>query len=126
MNQRKVLWSYRQAIPNVNSTVIFASRGYAVKSDTNGSFGKVNNYQLRPFDDLLWPEGSEPLSVCSWNGFLKLWKEKFPKLTIRIPCEDTCGECTKICNRFHVVERIRNARVAAAACENSDGSSSKV
>jgi hypothetical protein len=100
------------------------SRGYKVKSDANGSFGKVKNYALRPFDDLLWPEGSEPLPVCSWNGFLRVWKEKFPKLTIRNPCEDTCGACTKIRNKFHIVERIRNARVAAAARENVDGNSS--
>jgi hypothetical protein len=48
--------------------------------------------------------------VCSWSAFHKIWKEEFPKLKIRNPCEDTCGECMKLCNRVHVLDRLHNFR----------------
>ena len=74
------------------------SRGYKVKASAKGSYGKTEGYEVRPIDDILWPEGSVSLPVCSWKDFLVIWKVNLPKLTIRNPCEDTCGDCVKIRN----------------------------
>jgi hypothetical protein len=84
------------------------SRGYQVKSNATGSYGKVSSYPIRAYDDLLWPEGSQTLPVCSWKGFLSTWKEEFSYMKIRNPCEDTCAECFKIRNSFRVLDRISN------------------
>jgi hypothetical protein len=84
------------------------SRGYQVKATHKGSYGKVSNYAIRCYDDLLWPEGTIPLPVCSWKGFLSIWKEEFSYMKIRNPCEDTCAECFKIRNSFRVLDRISN------------------
>jgi hypothetical protein len=91
------------------------SRGYKIKSDAKGSYGNINQYQEREHDELLWPEGSSPLPVCSWKDFLRLWKEHFPNLSIRNPCEDTCGECTKLRNSFRMLDKIGAARRAHTA-----------
>jgi hypothetical protein len=94
-------------------------RGYLPKADAKSSYGAVRNYQLRPYEDLLWPEGSEPLPICSWQGFLGVWKDHFPKLTIRNPCEDTCGECTKIRNQMYQLDRMQQRRAHAACAADS-------
>jgi hypothetical protein len=99
------------------------SRGYKVKSTAKGSYGPMKDFALRPFDEVFWPEGSTPLSICSWTDFRKLWKKHFPKLGIRNPCEDTCGECVKICNSFKYLDRSAATRSVAAALLNNDDSS---
>jgi hypothetical protein len=43
------------------------SRGYKVKANAKGSYGKMQQYEEREIDELLWPEGSVPLPVCSWK-----------------------------------------------------------
>lgn len=81
------------------------SRGYKIKSNAKGSYGLISQYELRDFDDLLWPEGSVPLPVCSWKDFLHIWKTELPTLKIRNQCEDTCGECTRIKNSLVELDR---------------------
>jgi hypothetical protein len=82
-------------------------RGWKCKASAKGSFGAVSQYQARMDDD--WGD-RERLPVCSWSAFHKIWKDKFPKLKIRNPCEDTCGECMKLRNRVHVLDRLHNFR----------------
>lgn len=55
-----------------------------------------------------------PLPVCSWKDFLVIWKVNLPKLTIRNPCEDTCGDCVKIRNSFKYLDKIGAIRAAAS------------
>jgi hypothetical protein len=81
------------------------TRGYKVKADAKGSYGRLSEYNFREYDDDLWPPGSEPLPVCSWSDFLRFWKSDVPHLKIRNPCEDTCGECFKIKNSFYALDR---------------------
>lgn len=103
------------------------SIGYKVRSDAKGSFGPTSKYEPRPFDDVLWPEGSEQLPVSSWHSFLAVWKQQFPKLKIRNSCEDVCGECVRLRNSIvHVDEkrRRRRNRFVAAASLDLDGLSS--
>lgn len=111
------------------------SRGYKVKADAKGSYGKMQQYEERAIDDMLWPEGSVPLPVCSWKDFLKLWKQHFPQLSIRNPCEDTCGECAKYRNSFRLLDKIGAARRSHTArlqeslnpdSDNSTGDNSDV
>ncbi len=88
-------------------------RGYKVKANAKGSYGKLSSYSLRDYDEVLWPEGTDPLPVCSWKDFLSIWKSEFPFLKIRNPCEDTCAECHKIRNSFRVLDRA-TASISAA------------
>jgi hypothetical protein len=55
-------------------------RGHKVKTNAKGSYGKVSLYSPRPFDDVLWPQGSQPLPVCCWMDFLIIWKKELPFL----------------------------------------------
>jgi len=57
-------------------------RGHLVTQTAKGSYGKVDDYLPRPFDDTLWPEDSPILPVVSWSIFYRLWKDKLPKLRI--------------------------------------------
>ena len=81
-----------------------------MKANAKGSYGSISQYEPREFDELLWPEGSRPLPVCSWKDFLKIWKAELPTLKIRNQCEDTCGECTRIKNSL--MKRDRKKAVA--------------
>ena len=83
------------------------TRGYSVRSDAKGSMPKVKDFNLREFDDD-WPEGSEPGMVCSWIYFRKFWKKHYPKVMIRPPSHDTCGECWKYKNALGTTSRIIN------------------
>jgi len=96
------------------------AQGHLAKADAKGSYGAIRNFDERPVDDLLWLEGSVPLPICAWQGFLTVWKKNFPNLTIRNPCEDTCGECTKIKNRMHLLDRIEQRRAVAAQVDNNN------
>ncbi len=50
------------------------SQGYKAKANAKGSFGSVTDYELRQYDDILWPKGSQSV-ICSWSSFLKIsWK----------------------------------------------------
>ena len=40
------------------------SQGYKAKANAKGSFGSVTDYELRPYDDILWPKGSQSV-ICS-------------------------------------------------------------
>jgi len=93
------------------------SRGYVVKANAKGSYGKIEDYQHRPYDEVLWPEGTSPLCVCCWKNFLLIWKKNFPNLTIRNPCEDTCGDCFKIRNSFRILDKVNRARRSIARAE---------
>ena len=78
------------------------------------------DFLLRPFDELLWPADSTPLPVCSWTDFRMIWKKHFPKLGIRNPCEDTCGECVKIRNSFKYLDRSAATRSSKHALHAQD------
>ena len=75
-------------------------RGHVLLASSKGSYGKLEDFAPRPYDELLWPEGSETLPVVPWSVFHQIWKEKLPKLKIRNRCEDTCPECFVLKNRF--------------------------
>jgi hypothetical protein len=90
-------------------------RGYKVKASAKGSYGRTDAYEVRPFDDLLWPEDSVPLPVCSWKAFQRIWQVHFPMLSIRNPCEDTCDDCIKIRNSFKYLDKIGAIRAAASS-----------
>ena len=70
-------------------------RGYRVKAGHKGKLPKMEDYQLREFDDYEWPAGSVPKPICSRFHFDGYWKNNFPKMKICNKCEDTCSECWK-------------------------------
>jgi hypothetical protein len=78
-------------------------RGWKCKASAKGSFDSVSQYQCRTDEE--WND-REPAPVCSWSAFHKIWKDKFPKMKIRNPCEDTCGECMKLHNHIHVLDHL--------------------
>jgi hypothetical protein len=99
------------------------SRGHKVKANAKGSYGKSSLYPPRAIDEILWPAGSVALPVCCWKDFLWIWKAEFPKLKIRNPCEDTCGECHRIRNSFRMLDRISRAKRSLAPSESSSSDS---
>lgn len=65
-------------------------QGYDVESD-----GK-KNLKITERDDEEWKAGGEsPKPHCSWTTFRTFWKTNYPKLYIRHPSEDLCGQCAK-------------------------------
>jgi hypothetical protein len=101
-------------------------QGFKAKSDAKGNFGCISSYEIRPYDDILWPEGSQS-AICSWSSFLKIWKKHFPHLKIRNSCEDVCGECVRLRNSFEHLKRKKKKeealRVQEEAAESSSSSS---
>ena len=81
-------------------------RGYLLSSSASGDYGRIENYSLRPHDEI-WTEGMEPLPVPDWRRFRDIWKTHVPKLRIRNACEDTCPECFVLKNKFRYLG-IRN------------------
>lgn len=103
------------------------SQGYKAKANAKGSFGSVTNYELRPYDDVLWPEGSQSV-ICSWSSFLKIWRKHFSHLKIRNACEDVCGECVRLRNSFVHLKKMtakkqRDEKAADNSGTSSDGDS---
>ncbi len=45
-----------------------------------GIYGKLDDFSPCPYDELLWPEGSEALPVVTCSIFHQIWKAKLPKL----------------------------------------------
>ena len=73
-------------------------RGWEVRAFNDGSYPPVKKYKRRKndFEDgdmALWPLGSEPLEVCSWPTFIRIWRNHLPHLKIRSPSLDTCTTC---------------------------------
>jgi hypothetical protein len=85
-------------------------RGWAIKSDNNGRYPRLNDYTNRMADDMFWPADAETSEVCSWFSFRKLWKEHCGNIRIRRPCNDTCGECTIYRNAFRYKETRKKTR----------------
>jgi hypothetical protein len=79
-------------------------RGWAIKSDNNGQYPKLNDYTNQMADGMFWPADDETSEVFSWFSFRKLWKEHCGNIQIRGPCNDTCGECTIYRNVFRYKE----------------------
>jgi hypothetical protein len=104
--------------------------GYIVKSDHNGNYGSTQNFALRPHDDLLWPEGTEPSPVSSWHSFRQAWKKRLPHLKIRKACEDVCGECVRFRNAVAHAQDKRDQRnnrhIAAVAHDSSNSDESNL
>ncbi len=75
-------------------------RGHVLLASAKGSYGKLEDFSPCPYDELLWPEGSETLPVVPWSVFHQIWKEKLPKLKIHNWCEDTCPKCFVLKNLF--------------------------
>jgi hypothetical protein len=70
-------------------------RGHKVKANAKGSYGKVSLYSPRPFDAVLWPQGSQPLPVCCWMDFLIIWKKELPyRLLDKIERSANCKSAT--------------------------------
>ena len=51
-------------------------------------------------EDDYWPADKKPLPIVSWKSFLNYWDEHHKNLRIRSKCEDTCGECQIVAQRF--------------------------
>ena len=43
--------------------------GWDILSTAKGNYGRLESYPKRQQDDMLWPEASEVLPVCSWSTF---------------------------------------------------------
>jgi hypothetical protein len=100
------------------------SQGYKAKTNVKGSFGSVTGYELRPYDDVLWPEGTKSV-ICFWSSFLKIWRKHFSHLNIRNKCEDVCDECVRLRNSFVHLKRMaakkqREKNAAENSCSSSD------
>jgi len=55
--------------------------------------------------DAQWISDGEPVSaICCWPTFLSFWKKHYPKLRIRAPSADTCGDCHKFHNEARHVQ----------------------
>jgi hypothetical protein len=63
----------------------------------------MSDYSNCKADDMWWPQDTEQAEVCFWFSFQTIWKEHFPNIRIRRPCNDTCGECAVFRNalRYH-------------------------
>ena len=83
-------------------------RGYKVKSDAKGRMPNIKNFPIRDTFDDDWPQGSEPLPVCSWYYFRQYWKTNYPKMMIRPPSHDTCAECWRYKNHLGITSRLTN------------------
>ena len=59
------------------------------------------------------------------DGFPHNLEERASIPKIRNPCEDTCGECTKIQNRFHLLEKIGRSVNCKSATNNNPSSSNE-
>jgi hypothetical protein len=49
-----------------------------VRCNAKVSFVATSKYELKPFDDLVWPVGLGPKSVSSWQSFLAVQKKEVP------------------------------------------------
>jgi hypothetical protein len=78
--------------------------GYKIKKNMNGDYGRLSDYPIRDSHDILWPEGSVCLPICSWTCFRKGWKKHFPKLFIRKKYTDVCLYCYNFRNKFKYIE----------------------
>jgi hypothetical protein len=76
------------------------NRGWTAKSDNKGRYPKVVDYKRRKLDDIFWQAYTESFEVCSWWSFRNIWKEHCYNIRIRIPCNDTYGDCTIFLNAF--------------------------
>jgi len=94
-------------------------RGHKVKANATGSYGKVSLYSPRQFDDVLWPQGSQPLPVCCWMDSLLVGRKRFhlrSAILVRI-------RAVKIKNRLRLLEKIeRLANHKSATNHNSSSS----
>jgi hypothetical protein len=68
-------------------------------------------------DDLLWEANVETTEIVAWWTFRQIWKEHCPKIRIRKPCNETCGECTIFRNAFRY--RQLHQKVDDSESENS-------
>jgi hypothetical protein len=67
--------------------------GWLGKADNKGRYPRLEDYNKRKKDDCLFEEEDMVMEeVVSW------WY--LPKIHIRAPCNDTCGECTILSNAF--------------------------
>ena len=82
--------------------------GWKVKPDGAGNFGKLRDYEPRPFDED-WVDGeATPVSPCSFESFRRFWLEHYPKLKIREPSYDTCSTCFKYSNSLAALTKNAN------------------
>jgi hypothetical protein len=70
-------------------------------SDNKGRYPALQDYTKRKVDGLLWADDMDTSEVVAWRTFRTIWKEDYPKIRIRPPCNDMCGECTIFKNAFH-------------------------
>jgi hypothetical protein len=103
---------------------------YIVTADHTGNYGATRNFALRPHDDLLWPEGTEPSPVSSWQSFRQAWKKRLPNLKICKACEGVCGECVRFRNAVAHAQDKRdkrnNRRITAVGHDLSSGDDSNL
>jgi hypothetical protein len=79
-------------------------RGWAPKSDSKGRYPKICEYPNRKTDDIFWRDDADQTELCSWWYFCEIWKEHCSIIRIRLPCNDTYGECTVFRNAFRFRE----------------------
>jgi hypothetical protein len=75
--------------------------GWLVKADNKGRYPRLEDYNKRKKDDFLFEEEDMVTEeVVSWWYFRYIWKTDLPKIRIRAPCNDMCGESTILRNAF--------------------------
>jgi hypothetical protein len=57
---------------------------------------------------LFWLDDVPKKGICDWSTFMDIWRGNCPKVRIRSPCHDTCGECTIYQNSFRYKESKRD------------------
>lgn len=71
-------------------------RGWIMSTTSKGTTKK----SLREDQDWVENTENEPSKICHWRSFWKFWQQSFPKLRVRKPSADVCGDCHKFFNRI--------------------------
>jgi hypothetical protein len=78
----------------------FYGQGWEPKADNKDRYPKLQDFRKCKKDDMLWEDGMDTEEIVSWWSLRHIWREYLPKIRIRAPCNDTCGECTILRNAF--------------------------
>jgi hypothetical protein len=78
----------------------------------------LQDYTNRKINDLLWEDDLNTSKVVAWWTFCTIWKEDCPKIRIRPPINETCGEYTISQNAFRYKQQ--QHKHSNASDSNSD------
>jgi hypothetical protein len=95
-------------------------RGWAPKAKNKGRYPKLQDFPKWKKDDVLWKDDMDTEKIVSWWSLRHIWREDLPNIRIRAPYNDTCGECTILCNAFRYRERRQQTSEDSDESDNSD------